>query len=246
MRMKGFIAATILAASPANAKVIVDIQAGNGQQSRLYSGREAVTSQQPSSVVGIMEDREPTKKRISVVVLTLNSGAGPYNFGPENVTVSSSGKAFEVLTYNELVREARNKAKWRRIAGAFAAGANSTAAQNSGYGNGTFSAYGNNGAYVHGNYSSYDGAAAYQNQAIANQENRQMMENIRRNEEAAVAALDTNLQTTTVDPGKLHGGQIVIELPKELRRVKRPTPATITVKVGPDVHTFDAMITPSR
>lgn len=247
--MKRFVllvGAAMLVPVAGNAKVLLDIRADETQSSRMLSGTEAVTSVKERSVVGIMEDREPTKKRASLVVLTRNVGEVPYNFGPENISVSAQGETFVVLTYDQLLRETRNKAKWRRLAGALAAGSNSAAASNAGNGNGTFSAYGNDGSYAHGNYSSYDAGAAQAAQAQANRDNQQMMQTIQRNEQAAVAALDANMQTSTVDPGGSFGGRVAIEIPKALRKVKQPTPAVITIAIGSDVHRFQTMIVPAR
>lgn len=246
MRFVLLVGAVILAPGASNAKVLLDIRADETQSSRMFSGTEAVTSAKERSVVGIMEDREPTKKRASLLVITRNLGDVPYNFGPENISVTAQGQTFVVLTYDQLLRETRNKAKWRRLAGALAAGSNSAAASNAGNSNGNFSAYGNDGSYAHGNYNSYDAGAAQAAQAQANRDNQQMMQTIRRNEQAAIADLDANMQTSTVDPGSSFGGRVAIELPKALRKVKQPTPAVITIAIGAEVHRFETVIVPAR
>lgn len=240
------LAAAALTPIPASAKVILDVRATENQTSRMFSGTEAVTSVMEKSIVGIMEDREPAKKRTSLVILTLNKGEAPYNFGPENVTVTANGQSFVVLTYDQLVREERNRAKWRRVAGAFAAGSNSAGASNAGNSNGTFSAYGNDGSSAYGSFNSYDAGKAQAAQSQANRDNQAMMQNIRRNEQAALAALDSNMQTSTVDPGQSFGGHVSVELPKELRKVKEPTPALIVVTIGGELHQFQTMIVPAR
>lgn len=240
------LAAAVLTPVHVSAKVVLDVRATEGQTSRMFSGTEAVTSVMEKSVVGIMEDREPAKKRASLVILTLNKGEAPYNFGPENVTVTANGQSFVVLTYNQLVREERSRAKWRRVAGALAAGSSSSAASNAGNSSGTFSAYGSNGSSAYGSYNSYDAGKAQAAQAQVNRDNQQMMQNIRRNEQAALAALDSNMQTSTVDPGQSFGGHVSVELPKDLRKVKAPTPALISVTIGGEVHQFQTMIIPAR
>lgn len=238
--------AVALAPNVASAKVVLDVRADKSQASRMLSGTEAVTNSLEQSVVAIVEDRTPASKRLSLIVIAENGGAVPFNFGPENISLSAKGKTFLVLTYDQLAREERNKANWRRVAGVFAAASNSANAENAGQYSGSFSAHGNNGGFVHGTYSGYDAGAANQAQAATNQQNAQMMANIRRNEQAALARIGTNMRTTTVDPGQFFGGKVSVELPKELRRVKEPTPVHITVTVGGDVHHFRSVLLPAR
>lgn len=240
------LAIAALSATHASAKVSVDIQAGGGQDSRLISGMEMITSVRDRSVIAVVEDPEPTKKRINLVFMTVNKGEQPYNFGPENIAGRSEEKTFAVITYNQLVKEQERRGFWKRFAGAMAAGSNSVAASNAGNSYGSFSAYGNNGAYAHGTYNSYDSGKAYAAQAAANEQSRQTMEAIERNQSAAIAALGDNLRASTVDPGRMFGGRVVVELPKELRSVKKPTDAILTVDVAGETHIFNVRISPTR
>src|SRR3546814_18370255 len=95
----------------ANAKVLLDVRADETQSSRMFSGTEAVTSVMERSVVGIMEDREPTQKRASLVVLTRDVGEVTYHIGPENISVSAHGETLVVINYDPLMRETGNQAK---------------------------------------------------------------------------------------------------------------------------------------
>jgi hypothetical protein len=230
--------------SPAAAKVKIDIRPREGQVSKYFDGSEAITSIQQRTVVGFLEmPQEEAKKRATLYVLSRNIGDTPYNFGPENITAEAGAVSIAVVTYDQLAKEQKNKGFWKRFAGAMAGGFSSAGAANAGTTTGTVSAYGS-GGYAHGTYTTYDPAKAQQAQANANAENRRTMDRIEQNQQAAMAALGDNLRTTTIEPGAFLGGEIVFELPRELRNAKKPTAAIITVKVADETHVFDVWVIP--
>lgn len=246
-----FVALSALALAPsAQAKVIIDITPIEGQASRLQNGSEAILSTVGQSVVAIVENPEPTNKRTSLYIATHNSGDQPYNFGPENVfamgrPASGEDVQISVLSHGELIKEQGRRNFWRKFGGALAAGASSTSAANSGNQMGTFSAHGN-GQMVQGTYQYRDNAQAQAAQRQAQQDNREMMGNIEARNQAAISSINSNMRTTTVDPNGYFSGRVILELPKELRNVKQPTPAAILVEAGNDKHLFAVRILPEK
>ena len=58
----------------------------------------------------------------------------------------------------------------------------------------------------------------------------------------AMASLDYNLRTTTIDPGKVEGGPIQFDIPKQIKLAKDGYPVTIVVNVGGEAHRFGGIV----
>jgi hypothetical protein len=244
MKRKLILAAVLLGVSaPAlAAKQYLDVQAAADQQSRMDYGVEMVESSLPMTSARLFEPEERAKKRVAVKVMVYNAGAVPLNFGPENVTVETvEGMAVAVIPYERLLKEEKNRQAWAMVGMALGAAGNSMSASQAGYNYGTVNAYGN-GGWATGTYSSYNGGQAYAAQSIANAQNQQMAARFQENKAAAFEALQANLRTTTVDPGEVFGGQITIELPPAVRKSKAPVDLLIRMRMGEEVHTFNAQV----
>ena len=237
------VVAAIISFSPhAHASNKLDLAATGEQVSRMESGLEVIDSDQKLSSVRIFENEQPVKKRGTMTVLIFNAGDKSFNLGSENVVLETeAGESIAIIPYERLEKEVKNKQRWAAIATGLAAASNSIAASNAGYSNGNVTAYGR-GGYSTATFNSYNSGAAYQAQALVNLQNRQSFDRLAHANTAAKEGLGVNLRTTTIDPGASFGGQIVYELPKQLRKVKGPLPIRVKVKAGDEEHVFAATL----
>jgi hypothetical protein len=151
--------------------------------------------------------------RLSFAIAAFNKAPGSFNLGVENVTAEfSDGSQTRILTKDDLVRQAKNRAMWAQVGMAFATGlAAAATASTAGQHNYNSTMYTPHGAYRYsGTYVNYTeralatgavtGGGVY---AIASIQNG--LDNL-------VANLgETVLQTTTVDQGSGYGGMIVLD-----------------------------------
>ncbi|MXP27918.1 hypothetical protein GRI58_03660 [Porphyrobacter algicida] len=220
------------------AKFKFDLDAEPGQHSRMDHGMKAIDSDEAKSSVRLFETEGTVKKRGTLMLYALNAGSEPVNLGVENVTMeTSSGEPIEMISYERLVKEEKKRRAWAAVAAGLSAMSNSLAASNAGYTNGTVSAYGS-GGWATGTYSGYNGGQAYAAQSIANAQNQANFQRLAETNAAAMQALRVNLRTTTIDPGNSFGGQVMYELPKDVRSSKEPVTILIHVKIGDEMHDF--------
>jgi hypothetical protein len=154
---------------------------------------------------------------------------------------TADGAVIPIIAYDQLLREEKNRQTWAAIGAALGAAANGISAANAGYSHGTVSAFGNGGS-AFGTWNSYNGGQAFAAQAIANQQNAAMFSRMAETNADQMEAPQVNLRTTTVDPGASFGGQVMFELPKDMRKKKVDYPVVLAVKFGEEVHTFNAVL----
>ena len=139
-----------------------------------------------------------------------NGGQEPVNIGIENLHASADGKSIRIYSVDELTRQAKNRATWRKIGLAFLGGLGAAAAasQRSSYSGTIISPYGGMYSYS-GSYPSLYGQLQA-NRISAN--TATSMAAIQYQLDATISAIgDRILQTTTVDPGTTFGGLIVVQ-----------------------------------
>lgn len=253
MKRVVIIATALACASPAVAgKFDMQLQAGPEQSLRLQNGLGAVDSHAPKSSARLIQHEGAIKKRGTIQLLVMNHGDTPFNVGPENLVVrTADGTAIEVVTYERLRKEEKKRQFWSAVATGLAAAGNNMNAANAGtsYGSGsfrgsTYGTFGNSTTSGTANWTNYNGGAAYVAQAHANEQNQRMFGNMADQNAARMEALGANLRTTTVDPQDMFGGQIVFELPKEVRGSKEPVAVTFVVTLGDEVHEIPAILQP--
>lgn len=248
--MKHFaVAAAAIAAvvgTPVSAKAVLDLRAAEGQQSRMENGVEAINSDMPHSSVRIFEVEEKVGKRGTIQIVVLNASDQPTNLGSENVDMrSDSGTAIETISYERLVKEEKHRQMWAAIGAAMGAAANNINAANAGNTYGTVNTYGS-GYSSQSTFTAYNPGQTYAAQSLANAQNQQTFDRLGATSAAAMEALKANLRTTTIDPGRSFGGQVMYELPKDLRSAKGDVPLLIRVKVAGDEHVFHGVLVNSK
>lgn len=151
--------------------------------------------------------------RLSFAIAAFNKAPGAFNLGVENITAQlADGTQIRILTKDDLVRQAKNRAMWAAIAVGVAGGlATAAAASSAGQHNYNSTLYTPHGTYRYsGSYVNYTeralatgAAAGATGYAIGSIQNG--LDNL-------VANLgETILQTTTVDQGTGYGGVIVFD-----------------------------------
>jgi hypothetical protein len=198
-------------------------------------GVATVASNGQNTVVRVSPIGFTAHGRMRLGVAVLNKGAAPVNLGYENITVTDqAGAALHKVDYAEMVRIARRQAAVAEVAialsGAAAAYGNAYAGETRSYG------------YVGGTpfqVTSYDpsvtAALNYQTGAQTGAALSQVNANLGN----VIASLNGSvLQTTTVGPGQVFGGEVIVDPPQGLSDAKGPVAVIVVVVLGGDTHTF--------
>lgn len=249
-------ATTLVVSAPAfAADYRFDLQATGEQRSQFSNGAEQIDDIGAKTIVRVIEPRDVIDKTGSIVVLVLNAGDGPFNFGPENVSLRfGDGATFAMLNYAELMRRQQNREKRQRFAMALAAAGRSMSAGQAGYTYGTASYSGHtNGTFGStpyrattfgtGTYSAYDPAKAQVATAVANEQNRRAIAEMQARQNRERAMIGQIMQTTTVQPSDVFGGIVQFDIPKPAKSGNRPVPVTLEVRIGDQLHSFQGTFT---
>lgn len=245
------LAAMIVVATPASARIYTLNVAPSGAQSIRYTGGiSSIDSIQKSTAVRIVNVPNRDKKSISFAVAIENRGSASFNFGPESITVRPADMQPIALTTYEQAMEAERKRQARENfrAGLAAFGRGLSASQSgttysSGIYSGTASGYvGGNLVTVQGNgiYSGtqHNPGAAMTAQRNAQELNAQDRANLEAQRAARSAENNILLRTTTVDPGALYGGIVTFPVTAELKKGRGPVQVTIEVNAAGERHAF--------
>ena len=170
---------------------------------RYYKGQPTYVSLQHSSVIELAAPEQVRNRQIPIGVAAMNGSARPVSLGYENVSVRTRhGEPVKLVTYEDLQHQARVRAGWATFFTVLAAGANGYLAERNAYG------------HV-GRYSYYSPVAAQIGLDRASAQSAAMMGQIEEGLAEKMAQLDGQvLRTTTIDPGRLDGGTVYAELPR--------------------------------
>jgi hypothetical protein len=260
MRLKKiFIVATLLFATPACAATYrVIITPTPDETTRMDSGVESFLSFGPSAIVAIPQPRQGLNGRSGFRVYASNLSQIPFNFGPENVSITfMDGTSIAMDTYAQLagvVKRAENGQRVAAILGAigrgmqnYRAGSSSGTVEYSGTTTGTvagapYSAR----TYGSGSYTTYDRQRAQEAQDEAEHESQNEQQQLMAARAEHQQELAAVMQTTTVDPGKAFGGVVMFDIPTAYRHTKDPVAITINVGVGGETHIFHGTLVRER
>lgn len=202
---------------------------------RYEQGVPMTASNLPSGSVQVKPVGVNDQGRLMFGVAAINQSPASVNFGIENVSMFSEvGLPIRLFTHDELERQAKNAATWAAVAVAFAGAASAYAATQNAYSTTTGSIYGPRGTT---NFVSqtYNPTAATLGVGAASAATAAGLIAINRSLDDTIANLNGRiLQTTTIDPGMIYGGQIVSD------RVKLDKPKVVVIHVGfnNDDHEF--------
>jgi hypothetical protein len=173
------------------------------------------------------------------------SGA-PLQFSVSNLWVGQIAggqvvRGLKVYTYEDLVKEERNRQVAAAVITGLAAGANAAAASQAGYYNANATVYGPRGVSnvsIHG----YDPTAAAVAQSNAAAQNEAMIattiEAGRRNMDLLEKAV---IKDNTLFPGEWYGGQVQFDPPDD----KTGKNLVISIQVGADLHQIEVTHEPT-
>ncbi|QIB35796.1 hypothetical protein [Ancylobacter pratisalsi] len=214
-----------------------------GQETLVRDGQPALVSTKSRSIVLI----RPASRHIEqgarpiYIVAVMNTGATPVLMSTNDIAVEQTRNGevitdLKVLSYDDLVREEKNRQIMRAVAVGVSSAANSYSASQAGYYQGRGTVYTPRGP-VRYTVSGYDPAAAALAQANASATNSAMIRDAVETGQRNMATLEQQvLKDNTVMPGEWVGGQVHIAPP-----VNDPDGKfyRIRVVVGSDVHEID-------
>jgi hypothetical protein len=230
----------------------VSFKAGVGQTAMQRDGRPAVSSIGKNSIALLSRvGRElPQGQRVGYVLALQSRGQTPLDFQVSSIDVVQSfpdrpSQPIEVLTFAKLQREEQT----RQIIGALlvgvAAGANAAAASRAGYYNARSTVYTPRGTYSVAT-TGYSPIAAAIAQGNANAQNAAMVDAAVAQGQANMARLEHEyIKDHTLLPGEWYGGLVGIEPPAYSSADDVKT-YTMTIRVGPDTHTFNVVQSPVK
>jgi hypothetical protein len=245
MRIWGVVALAALPLAGCVTNETVSFRAsGSGQQAIIRDGQSALVSRQKNSLVLV----RPASRQIAtggrpVFVVGINNiSPKPVNFLVAQVEASQmvGEQAFpmQVITYEALVQEEKNKQVGRAILAGLAAGANAYGASQSGYGSYQSITHTPRGSYTTtGTYFSPTANAIAQNRAAA--QNEAMISATIEQGQANLATLEQSVvKDNTLMPGEWYGGQLHLAPPVDGAGGASKN-YVLTLMVGNDRHMID-------
>ncbi|WP_152540012.1 hypothetical protein [Afipia sp. P52-10] len=223
----------------------VSFRASNpNQQAIIRDGRSALVSRQKSSLVMV----GPASRQIAaggrpVFVVGINNlSNAPVNFLISQVEASQlvGGQAYpmQVIPYETLVQEERNKQVAMAIIAGVAAGANAYGASRAGYGSYTTP------SGRHGTFYSPTAAAIAQNRA-ADQNEAMISATIEQGRQNLAMLEQGVIKDNTLMPGEWYGGQLHLTPPVDSAGGAAKN-YVLTLLVGNDRHVIDISQGPAR
>ncbi|MCF2513497.1 hypothetical protein LVY65_00220 [Sphingomonas sp. G124] len=210
MRMYVAAVSISLLATPTSAAPKIDVQGlilGN-EGARYLKGVPTLDLQQQQGAVQI-RFLEWDHSNAVFAVGVYNAGLEPANVGLENLHASAGGEPVRIYTFDELKRQAKNRAMWGKIGLALLGGIGAAAAANQ---RDTYS------GSISGPYGSYHYSGSYPSLAGQLQADRIMANTSAsmaliqyRLDQTIEMAREHLLQTTTVDPGMAFAGLVVVQ-----------------------------------
>lgn len=237
MRNLGIVAlCAVLGGCVTNAETVQFKASNPQQQAMMRDGQPALVSRQKSSLVLV----RPAARQLQangrpVFVVGINNlGKGPVDFRVDQVEaiqhVGASDYSMQIVTYEMLAQEERNRQVAMAIIGGVAAAANSYSASRAGYGTYTTSR-GRTGTF----YSPTAAAIAQNNAAVQNE--AIFAATIESGQQNMAALEQAVIKDNTLMPGEWYGGQLHIAPPTNQAGDRKAY--TITIMVGADRHVVD-------
>jgi hypothetical protein len=212
------------------------------QQALVRDGQSALVSRRKNSIVLIRPAAREfrTGGRPVFVVGMNNLSKGPLEFRVADIqaTQSINGEVaqLQVITYDDLEQEERNRQIASALLVGLAAGANAAAASQGGYYNSTSTVYGPRGAYTV-NTTGYSPTAAAIAQSNASAQNEAMISATIERGQANLANLERSvMKDNTLLPGEWYGGQLHLQ---PLAQSSETKSYKIVLMVGADRHEIE-------
>jgi hypothetical protein len=237
MRILGIVALCAASSGCVTSAETVQFKASNPQQQAMMrDGQPALVSRQKSSLVLVRPaSRQLQANGRPVFVVGINNfGKGPVDFRIAQVEavqhVGASDYSMQIVTYEMLAQEEKNRQVAAAIFAGVAGAANAYSASRAGYGTYTTPS-GRTGSF----YSPTAAAVAQNNAAVQNEAIfAATIETGQRNMAALEQAV---IKDNTLMPGEWYGGQLHLAPPTEQSGGRKSY--TIVIIVGSDQHVVD-------
>lgn len=217
---------------------------GPNQQAVMRDGHSALVSKQKNSIVLVRPaSRQVASNGRPVFVVGINNiSPQPTNFMVSQVDaqqmVGGQAYAMQVITYDALVQEERNRQVAMAIIAGVAAGANAYGASRAGYGTYTTPSGRTGSFYSPMAAQIAQNRAAYQNEALMSATIEQGQINLASLEQSV-------MKDNTLMPGEWYGGQLHLAPPADAGSGSSKN-YVLTLQVGPDRHVIDVSQGPAR
>ncbi|MGI8437668.1 MAG: hypothetical protein ACR2NX_12330 [Chthoniobacterales bacterium] len=231
IKMRIIIIAALAIISTAASAQLIPIPAPN-QKINYNGGYPSVVSAK-LNIVGVTALPNDGRRAVFQVG-ALNETARPANLGSENVTAFIGQKPIRVLSYEDLVRKARIKDTWGRVAAGMAAGAQAGQAiqPSRSYIQGTVTnPYGAPVARYDGYATTYDPAAVAARQQAIQASAAQQGATLDARAAQTLDGYSNVLRTTTLQPREQHSGVIYLDGGAN-------KPITLVVRFNGERHNF--------
>jgi hypothetical protein len=162
---------------------------------RYNRGAPVLISVMPHGIVQVAPIKSRIDGRLQLSVVAYNSGPSAANLGYENIRISTpDGSFLELYSYDHLKHEANKRATISRIGLVLSAAVN---------------------GYATGRESGYSPTAAAIDRRTNEDDEQAWEQRIQDKLDTTMEHLDGDvLQTTTIDPGEVAGGEVVAAKPK--------------------------------
>jgi len=231
------ILATAIPAMPTEARSPVLIQAVQSgfETVRYYKGKPTLDLHQRFGSVQV-SPFTIDKGALVFTVAVFNRSGAPVNVGIENVSAAIDGAPYKVMTVEELIKKAQDKARWQRIGLAFLGGlAAYSASQPTTYHGIYATPYGTSSFY--GSVS--NPYAAYNSMVIGAQTGLAMSAVQDQLDRTTDALGDNVMQLTTIDPGSSYAGKVVLA---KLRDTQLPKRVRLAVSLNGETYPFEFQV----
>lgn len=223
-----------------------------GQQSIIRDGQAALVSRAKNSLVMIKPASRQFKSgaRPVFVVGIFNLGSTPLEFRISNVVatqnINQQTVQLQVITYETLVQEEKNRQVAVALLTGLAAGANAYSASQAGYYNSTSTVYTPHGAYQV-QTTGYSPTANAIAQSNASDQNEAMISAAIDRGQQNLAALEHSvIKDDTVLPGEWYGGQLFLQPLTSDDSKDSPKTYSISLLIGQDRHVINIVQKPVR
>jgi hypothetical protein len=197
-----------------------------------HAGVQAADEVTATAKVRIVAPGNPVRERGTVRVLVMNLGSAPFEFGPDDVTLTlGDGTTLKPVPVDTMEKGRVLVERERRYAGAADFRNRNNLAPLAGQAAG--------GATVQSRAAVPSGADASASTTLG--QDRSSDERLTPGFET-IDAIYQILVPLTVEPNRAWGGYYVFDMPKDVRTRKSDQPLTIAVRTGDEVHRFAATL----
>jgi len=213
------------------------------QKAIFKDGNKSIISMKENTViVAPLSEKFSSDQREEFLVMVENGSSQEFNFSTDNIfakstePVTSQDIYLKVFSYDDLVKEEKDREVWASIGAAIQGASDSIKAQNAGYSN-TYGNYSGNNGYGSYTSSTYNYTEAQAAQRQAQEDSDVRFSRIEAEEQANLRDLSkTILKKETIFPNAWYGGIVVVQMPSVTETTGK---FTMTIMINKESHVFN-------